>query len=410
VWPVVEQFAAPLAQFVMTPWLLHRMEAREFALWVVAQSLLVGAPTLSLGRSVAILSIVPRYEGIERATRTRVLVGSSLRLIAWLAVALAAVGLVAQALLGSVWPDLAGLGVFILLVAGWLALTECESVFTASLKSYRAFGWTACVETAARAAQVSLVLLLIGEKAPATAVLSIALATTAVKLVTKVLLLRCMTRHAGQQPTNPTPDFSNLSFWSWINVVSGILFYSFDRWAVGVYMGSAALAAYSVCSQLAQLTHSVPAAAAQVLIPWAAARRNSAQPEADAKAMRDVAIVAAFLACIPALVLLALAPQILSLWISPQFADAHTVLLRHLAFVFLLLAICIPFFDILIGLGDTRFAALLSLFAAGLYSLCTLLVAPARTVQMADLKVIYAVVALGFIARLLLYLAKTRLK
>lgn len=386
------------------------MEAREFALWVIAQSLLVGAPTLSLGRSVAILSIVPRYEGIERDTRTRMLVGSSIRLIAWLAAAFAAAGLLAQALLGHLWSDLSGLAVFTLLVVGWLALTECESVLTSSLKSYRAFAWTACIEIAARTAQVSLVLLLIEAKAPASAVLAIALATTALKLAAKALLLQHMTRQAGPEPAGPTPDVAHLSFWSWINVVSGVLFYSFDRWAVGVYMGSAALAAYSVCSQLAQLTHSVPAAAAQVLIPWAAARRDSAQPVVDTKAMRDVAVVAALLACIPALVILALAPQILSLWISPQFADEHAMLLRHLAFVFLLLAINIPFFDILIGLGDARFAALLTLFAAGLYAVCTLLTAPDRTVQMADLKIIYAAVGLAFIGRLLLYLAKMRSK
>lgn len=407
---MLEQFAAPLAQLVLTPWLLHRMEAREFALWVIAQSLLVGAPTLSLGRSVAILSIVPRYEGIERDTRTRMLVGSSLERIAWAAAVIAAASWLAPALFGRLWPDLSGLSVFALLTVGWLALSECESVLTASLKSYRAFAWTACIEIAARCAQVGLVLLLIGAKAPATTVLAIAMATTALKLVAKAGLLRRMTRRAGPEPAEHTPDVAHLSFWSWINVLSGVLFYSFDRWAVGAYMGSAALAAYSVCSQLAQLAHSIPAAAAQVLIPWAAARRDSAQPEVDTKTMRDVAVVAALLSCIPALLLLALAPHILALWISPQFADEHAVLLRHLTFVFLLLAINVSFFDILIGLGDARFAALLTLFAAGLYAVCTLLVAPDRTVQMADLKIIYAAAGLAFIGRLLWYLAKMRSK
>ena len=209
-WPVVEQFAAPLAQFVLTPWLLHRMEAREFALWVIAQSLLVGAPTLSLGRSVAILSIVPRYDGSERDTRTRMLVGSSTKLIAWLAAAVVALGLLSQALFSRLWPDLSSLGVFALLVVGWLALTECESVLTASLRSYRAFVWTACIEIAARAAQVGAVLLFIGSMASATAVLTIAMATTVLKLAAKAVVLRHMTRHAGAEPADRTPDVAHL--------------------------------------------------------------------------------------------------------------------------------------------------------------------------------------------------------
>ena len=409
-WPVAEQFAAPLAQFVLTPWLLHRMEAREFALWVIAQSFLVGAPTLSLGRSVAILSIVPRYAGIERDARTRALIRGSLKLIAWVAVAAAAMIPLAHALFGRLWPGLSGLGVIALLVVVWLALTECESVLTASLKSYRAFAWTACIEIAARTAQVGLVLLFIGWQAPATAVLAIAMLITALKLTAKALVVRSMTRSAGPEPTEQTPDVADLSFWSWINVISGVLFFSFDRWAVGVYVGSASLAAYSVCSQLAQLTHSVPAAAAQVLIPWAAARRNSARSFANTKMMRDVAAIAAVLSCIPAALVLALAPHILSLWISPQFADEHAALLRHLAVVFLLLAINIPFFDILIGLGDTRFAALLTLFAAVFYAVCTLLVAPDRAVEMADLKLIYAVIGLVFVGRLVQYPVKMRAK
>ena len=66
-WPVAEQFAGPLMQLIVTPVLLRRVAAEEFALWVLAQSLVVAAPIWSLGRSTALLMIVPRLPESDRA-------------------------------------------------------------------------------------------------------------------------------------------------------------------------------------------------------------------------------------------------------------------------------------------------------------------------------------------------------
>lgn len=403
-WPIAEQFAAPLAQLVLTPFLLHRMEPQQFALWVIAQSLVVAAPTLSLGRSIALLLVIPRYVGADRNSRTHVLVRRTLRLVVAMSLGAAVAVLLGNTLLHWLWPQLAGAGIYLVLVVGFLALVECESTLTSALKSYQAFPQTAVVELAARALQVALFLSLVDAGASVSLVLFLAMVATTVKLMLKGLVLRQIigrpnTTHSTLPDT--ARDVVHLGFWSWVNVLSGVAFYSFDRWAVGYFVGSVALGAYSVCSQLAQLTHSVPAAAAQILIPWASAKGSTASRGAAAQQMRGVAILGAGLACIPPLLLLALAPEILSLWISPAFAAENTVLLRRLAFVFLLLTINIPFFDILIGLGHARYAALLSIFASSVYITCTVVIAPQNPVAMAGVKLIYSVIALWFVAKLL---------
>lgn len=403
-WPIAEQFAGPLAQLVLTPFLLHRMEPREFALWVIAQSLVVAAPTLSLGQSVALLSVLPRYGGAERDARTRALVRHTTRLVSLMSLAAAVVVLAGNAALGRMRPELAGTSLYLLLLIGFIALIECESTLTSALKSYRAFAQTATIEIVARAVQVGLVLALVDSGAQVNTVLALWMVVIALKLALKGLTLRWLTgtpdpAHAA--PANVPSDMLHLGFWSWVNVVSGVAFYSFDRWAVGALMGSVALGAYSVCSQLAQLTHSVPAAAAQMLIPWASARGSAASHVNTGRQMRAVAFVSAGFACILPLFLLALAPEILSYWISPAFAVENTVLLRHLAFVFLLLTINIPFFNILIGLGFMRYAALLTIFAGSLYAASVVFIAPQSPVTMADLKLIYAVIGLVFVAKLL---------
>ena len=181
-WAIAEQFAGPLAQFVLTPFLLHRMEPRQFALWVIAQSLVVGAPTLSLGRSIALLSVLPRYSGVERDARARSLVPYTLRLIAATSLAAAVVVLLVNGLVGQLWPDLTGAAVYLVLVVGFLALVECESTLNSALKSYRAFPQATVIEIAGRAVQVTLILALVKANAPATEILALVMVATALKI------------------------------------------------------------------------------------------------------------------------------------------------------------------------------------------------------------------------------------
>lgn len=403
-WAVAEQFAGPLAQFVLTPFLLHRMEPHQFGLWVIAQSLVVGAPTLSLGRSIALLSVLPRYSGVERDARARSLVLYTLRLIAATSLGAAAAVLSLNALAEQLWPYLAHAALYLVLVVGFLALIECESTLNSALKSYRAYPQATAIEIAGRAMQVVLTLALVDAGAPATKILTLVMIATASKLALKSWVVRQLVGPRDctpSAPANAALEMSHIGFWSWVNVLSGIAFYSFDRWAVGYFMGSVALSAYSVCSQLAQLTHSIPAAAAQMLTPWAASKGIKTSRANDARQLRNVAVVGAGLACLAPLVLLATAPVILKFWVGPAFAAENTVLLRHLAFVFLLLSINIPFFSILIGLGFARYAALLTLAAGSLYAVSAIAIAPQNPVSMADLKLIYAVVGLVFVVKLL---------
>ncbi|MGE0114273.1 MAG: lipopolysaccharide biosynthesis protein [Steroidobacteraceae bacterium] len=405
-WPIAEQFAGPLSQLVMTPFLLHHMEAHQFALWVIAQSLLVAAPTLSFGRSIALMSVVPRFDGIERGARTLSLVRSTLDLVLVLTMAIGAITLLGNLAISQLWPWLAGSSVYLILVIGFLALSECESILTASLKSHHAFPQTASIEITARMLQVGLVLLLFGADTTVDKVLVLAMLITAIKLTLKKIVLNRLIGSHTMLLAKSDDELVHLGFWSWVNVLSGVAFYSFDRWAIEWYMGSVALGAYSVCNQLAQLTHAVPAAAAQMLIPWASERRMGLDSKHNAKQMRQVAIVSSMFACAPSISLLIFAPNILSIWISPAFSAENSVLLRHLAFLFLLLAMNIPFFDILIGLGHARYVALLSLFAGCLYVACTIIVAPKSTIGMADLKIIYAVASLMLVYKLLLVLRR----
>lgn len=406
-WPVAEQFASPLTQLVITPVLLHRMDAEQFALWVVVQSLVVAAPTLSLGRSAALLTVIPRISETDREGRAAALVNQTLRLITLVSMIAALVVVLTGSLFGHAWPWLVGAKTFLILTILFLAVTEAESTLGSTLKSYHAFDQTAVIEIVGRACQLFLVLSIIAVGSSALEVILIAIVVGLAKLVAKAVALRRRQSPAAECIVleDSYRDMKRLGFWSWMQVLSGIVFYSFDRWVVGYFMGSVALASYSVCNQLAQLTHAVPAAAAQTLIPWAS-RSTAVSKSVQGSRLRSVAIAGAFLASLPALIVLAIAPQLLAVWISPSFSAEYAPLLRHLAFMFLILSINIPFFNIMIGLGYARWTALLSLFAGVAYAVATLWLEPRNLVTMADLKLIYALISLTLIAKLLQILKK----
>lgn len=405
-WPVAEQFASPLMQLVLTPVLLHRVAAEEFALWVLAQSLVVAAPAWSLGRSTALLMTVPRLPEPDRAAHTSRLIGQTLRLIVLLAaIAAALVALLGEVLLGF-WPLAADARGFIIVTILFLAVTEAENCIGAAMKSYRAFDESAKIELAGRALQLSFMVWIVDSSSSASELLAIAMASGLLKLLVKVLALRRrqvlrVTPEWSRDTPEALTQFKQFGFWSLVQVLSGIAFYSFDRWVVGYYMGSTALSAYFVCNQLAQLAHAVPAAASQLLIQWSAARRELLPDAQQGRHMLNVAVLGSVMAALPSLGVLALGPQVLSLWISPSFSAEHSLLLRHLAVVFLLLALNIPSYAMLAGLGHARWTAVVSVMAGLVYMASTLLVKPAEPVLMADLKLIYALLSLALIIKLL---------
>lgn len=404
-WPVAEQFASPLMQLVITPVLLHRVAAEEFALWVLAQSLVVAAPVWSLGRSTALLMTIPRFAEPDRYAQAARLIGQTLRLIIALAVIAAAAVAIFGELLDRVWPLVADAGGFVIATIVFLAVTEAENCVGAGLKSYRAFDQSAKIELAGRLLQLLLLIGIVTTESSAIELLAIAIATGLLKLAAKWLVLRrrqVRQPQSGEQQGTPEAlgDFKQLGFWSLVQVLSGIAFYSFDRWVVGYFMGSAVLSAYFVCNQLAQLAHAVPAAASQMLIPWAASRRALLPDPHQGKHLINVALLGSVLAAVPSLLVLALAPQLLAIWISPSFSAEHSLLLRHLAVVFLLLSLNIPSFAMLAGFGYARWTAVISVAAGAVYMATTVLVQPGTALLMADLKLIYALLSLSLIVKL----------
>ncbi|MCZ8519329.1 MULTISPECIES: lipopolysaccharide biosynthesis protein [Paenibacillus] len=118
--------------------------------------------------------------------------------------------------------------------------------------------------------------------------------------------------------------------YSWLQVISSVIYTQIDRVIISSTLGPAALGVYSVCMQLAAKLHEVPAAAGAFLFPKFSSLRETGNLEQLKKVYifaNKVVILAVTSLSVP---MLLYADSILTIWISPEFAVQAASLLRLL--------------------------------------------------------------------------------
>jgi O-antigen/teichoic acid export membrane protein len=222
------------------------------------------------------------------------------------------------------------------------------------------------------------------------------LAATFVRLSVKALAVR---HFIGQTPW-PAFDRPRMTEafafgkWTWAQSLGAAMFSTADRLIVGSMLGAHALAAYSVCLQLAQQIQTVPAAGAQFLFP--AVSRSRAAGESYAGLAIRASLIIGGMSLLLALPVALFSHLILSLWVGQAIADAASVTLSLLAIGFAILGLNVGPHFVLLGAGRARFVAGINIVAGivatgvGLY-----LVPQFALTGAAWARVSYALITLG---------------
>jgi O-antigen/teichoic acid export membrane protein len=408
-WPVVELMASIAAQLVLTPFLLHSLSTPQFGVWVIAQSALFAAATLSLGAGTALLPALSMARSQGDAGNAWLAIRMFLRRTAASSLVLLVLLSVATAWFGAPsWaPDPAplrflGLGTLTLV---WLAATELDSGFSSALKALGQFSAAARLEVASRIVQVIMTITFIAQGDPAILPIGVAAAVTTARAALKFAMLRRLwpasRPGAGRDGSNDVSrEIRSTGAWVWLGLMGGLAFNAFDQWFVGAWLGSSALAAYAVCSQIAQMPHAFVAAAGQTLVPWAAQQRGELADSTVRRNVREIMALSTAVAALPSLLLLLLLGPLLSLWVSPEFSREHLPLARGLVVVYLLLSLNVPSFFLLFGLGRVRDSTIIhGVAGAVLIGGCLLL--PPSLAGFVAMKGLFAVLTLGLIGRFL---------
>lgn len=371
VWAVVELVCSMGAQLILTPLLLHRLGVDQFGVWVIALTVLVGSATLSLGTGTALLPVLAHANAKGDAAGAWAAIDlfarRSAKTSAVLFLAISAVTSLGWAPVKlSAWAQW-DLWILASATLAWASITEIDNGLSSALKARNRFDISALIEAVARAVQLGLTFWLLSSGGSALVPIILATAVTGIKAWAKLVVLRADWPRLPRQidasdirTASVAAELGASGRWIWLGLLSGLVFNAFDRWFVAAQLGSAALAAYATCAQIAQMPHALAAAAGQTLAPWAARRRDQLTEDDVRHSIRRVLLLATAAAALPSLVLLLVLQPLLGWWISKDFAAENLSTAQGLTVAFCLLALNVPAYFLLFGLGRVRTSTVLS--------------------------------------------------
>jgi len=166
-------------------------------------------------------------------------------------------------------------------------------------------------------------------------------------------------------PLNPFPTFERAAIaevftfgcFSWLQALAGVVFSYADRFLVAAMLGTAPVAIYVLCVQVAQPIHGLAAAAFNFVFPHISSRHGAGETHGPRRVFRFALLTSVGLSVALASPLVVFGKPLLTLWMGAQFAQQAYVVLAVLAVAHMILAINIVPHYTLLALGSVRFVS-----------------------------------------------------
>jgi O-antigen/teichoic acid export membrane protein len=376
---VLDYLAQPVLMVLAAPFLVHRLGLSQYGIWMVVSAVIGSVGMLSGGFGDAVVKYVSTYRGrkddagVVRTIRGTIAINGVLGGV--FAAAIIATAPFAASQVFKVEPGLLRACIAALQIGGViLFVRSIESVFVSALRAFERYGPTVKLSLFTRSATILAALLLVwlgcGVKGIMVATLLVALCGAAGQAIAMrstigpVLLLPAFDKAV-------LSEIAAFGCFSWLQATAAVAFSHGDKLLVGAFLGTSAVAYYTLCVQAAQPVHGLVSAALNFLFPHISERYESGDTRGVKRAYRlsmlaNFAVVVAI--CLPMMIF---AQRILTIWMGREFAQHAHVLLVSLTAAFGLLAINIVPFYLLLGLGRVRLACVFNL-TAGLMLMASL--------------------------------------
>jgi O-antigen/teichoic acid export membrane protein len=397
-WAIADQGIGPLVQLALTPYLLNRLGKADFAIWVLANTLLTLSQLVSCGAGIATtkhvsadLAIGAKVDAIAaiRAALTIAMLGGGVAaFLTWiLAPEIAHAFFMHMGSPEHVAPIVALSGLA-------AAVQEIDNVYAAAMRGAERFDLCAIIEVPTRVA-MGLVIAFLAWRT--TDVYSLFVAVIAM-MVLKAGLKANQARRLFNATACFYPSVASLSIrrvlrfglWQWMQSAGTMLFSATDQLIVGSLLGASALTRYSICLQIAQYVHVIPSVMMQVIFP----RVSALGPRLDARRgnqiLRSATLISTATAAVLGLPIILLARPLLAFWIGQNFASDNYWLLIVLVLVHISLATNIGAYFVLLGSNRAKASARIVLFAGAVQSVFAVLLAPFGILAVACNRFLYA--------------------
>ena len=363
-----EYVVMPVTLLLATPFLLHRLGAPQFGLWMVANAAITSSGFISTGFGDGALKYAATYRGSNDRDRVQetlrvnlainLLLGAILALVMWY-------GAPAAVHLLSLAPSLQHSGVTTFRIASViLLLRSVEGVFIGALRAYERYGPAVMINVSSRAATILFACILTAKGLGITAIMSATLGMAVISAALQITAARAVVKTVSLRPSIAKAAFLevfNFGCFSWLQTLAGCIFSYADRLVIGFTLGASSVAYYTVCVQAAQPVYGVLSASLHCLFPHLSARL-AATPRTEVtsiiRSVLSLNVLLAFVLCAP---LALLSRPILRVWMGAAFAQQTWPVLSIVAVGFGFLALNITGHYALLALGQVRLIAILHL-------------------------------------------------
>jgi O-antigen/teichoic acid export membrane protein len=384
VYSAAEYVAQPLSMLLAAPFLVHKLGLQQYGIWMLVSAILGSMGILSTGFGDATVKYVSAYRGqnnpagVERTIRATLTINAFLGGLFGLLVWAAAPYSVDH--IFKIEPTFHAASIeAIRISAVILAVRSVESVFVSTLRAFERYGPPVKLNVFLRAIVVvsAVVLAAIGH-----GVVAIMIATLFWSSLVVVLQAIAARRVAGS--LNPLPIFKTealaevFSFgcFSWLQALAAVVFSYADRFLVASMLGTAPVAIYVLCVQVAQPIHGLAAAAFSFVFPHISSRHGAGEIRGPHRVFRIALLTSLALSVALALPLIVLSKPFLNVWMGKQVADDGHVVLALLAVAYTLMALNVVPHYALLAFGRVRLISGLNVGSGILLTLLIIFLVP----------------------------------
>lgn len=383
IWAVVEYLWYPILLLIATPILLGYLGIHAYGLWALAGTISAFGGVANFGMASATQKYVAQYRAVGDGSRAVEVVRFTL-IVTFVGGALVAgaIMLLATTLAKNAFSEMGKVDdvrMVLILAAAILVVQQVENIFASILKGFERFDLAASLDIVTK---LSLVLAMVGTAIILKDPVHMLFAALAVGVFGIVLKASVASRVIGARlfsvrfKSDPASEVLVFGFWGWIHGIAGALLQVVDRLIVGSMLGSAALAQYSICLQLGQQVHALPAAAMAFLLPTMSRKLHQAENLDRAHATRMSVLAGVVLGTLLAVFMALFGWNILVLWVGMEFAQGANKLLLWIILAYFLLSLSVAPHYLLLANGKSRFVAITNILGGSATALGSFFLIP----------------------------------
>jgi O-antigen/teichoic acid export membrane protein len=332
---VIDYISYPLGMLVAAPIVLRQIGSAEYGLWMVSTAIVSAGGIIASGFCDAAIQRTAKFRGtaqirpIARTVRSLLAINFSLgfvvALVIWILAPAAARHLAISPLI-SVRECI----VCVRIAAVLTLVRAIEAVAVSIQRAFEDYRGTVQISTAVRLLTLGFAAILVslyGGRTP-----SIMIATAALLTAGTILQFRNLRRFVSAPAwpafiSRETRTLLRSGLFLWIQAFGSVLFRQFDRILLGVSLGAAAVASYSLSIQLAEPLFGLTASGLSFFFPYLSARSSSLSAPALRSTVFKALLCNLLMVGAGAGVLLLFGNRLLQLWAGRSVAHSAASIL-----------------------------------------------------------------------------------